>query len=150
MQYQVLTRKSSVAEWSCVTPPTSDMNSARLSLQTAKRYNAGAMLIAAESLPELARLTRRLREAGDEVIWPRASAPPPSMGAPAASPRQRDDTVDRRWQLERGPGGDHDEPYSFVAPTSEATRLAWARLLARVHRQYSEHYSGAERDELAS
>ncbi|HEX3273083.1 MAG TPA: hypothetical protein VHR15_20725 [Ktedonobacterales bacterium] len=135
MLYQVLTRKSSVAEWSCVTPPTSDMSSARRHLQTLRRYNAGAILVAAENLAELAQLTRRLREVGDEVVWSRASAQPPPMGAPAASPRQRDDTVDRRWQLERGPGGDHDEPYSFVAPTSEATRRAWARLLARVQRE---------------
>ncbi|HEY7091613.1 MAG TPA: hypothetical protein VH393_00445 [Ktedonobacterales bacterium] len=38
----------------------------------------------------------------------------------------------QRWELERGPGGDHDEPYQFEAPVSVATRRVWSRLLARV------------------
>jgi hypothetical protein len=153
MLYQVLMRKSGAEQWRCAMPPTSDMNSARLSLQTVKRYNAGAMLIAAESLPELVSLTRRLRDTrvAQEYAPPNATLLLEGVAPPRAAPlRAASLGVDRRWELESGLGGDHDEPYSFEAPTSEATRLAWARLLARVHRQYSEQYSSAEHDELAS
>jgi hypothetical protein len=40
----------------------------------------------------------------------------------------------RRLELELGPGGDHDVPYSFALPASLPQVLAWMRLLAKVHR----------------
>jgi hypothetical protein len=40
----------------------------------------------------------------------------------------------RREELERGPGGDHDLPYSFSLPFSSPQVLAWMTLLARVQR----------------
>lgn len=40
----------------------------------------------------------------------------------------------RRAELERGPGGDHDTPYTFVPPTSLPQALAWIRLLGKVQR----------------
>jgi hypothetical protein len=40
----------------------------------------------------------------------------------------------RRLELELGPGGDHDAPYSFALPPSMPQVLAWMRLLAKVHR----------------
>ncbi len=40
----------------------------------------------------------------------------------------------RRAELERGPGGDHDTPYTFMLPTSLPQVLAWLRLAARVRR----------------
>ena len=40
----------------------------------------------------------------------------------------------RRLELELGPGGDHDVPYSFALPASLPQVLGWMRLLARVHR----------------
>jgi hypothetical protein len=40
----------------------------------------------------------------------------------------------RREELESGPGGDHDLPYSFSLPLSLPQVLAWMTLLARVHR----------------
>ena len=39
----------------------------------------------------------------------------------------------RREELESGPGGDHDLPYSFSLPISLPQTLAWMTLLARVH-----------------
>lgn len=38
----------------------------------------------------------------------------------------------RREELESGPGGDHDLPYSFSLPLSLPQVLAWMTLLARV------------------
>jgi hypothetical protein len=40
----------------------------------------------------------------------------------------------RRLELELGPGGDHDVPYSNVLPSSMPQVLAWMRLLARIQR----------------
>ena len=40
----------------------------------------------------------------------------------------------RRLELELGPGGDHDVPYSFALPDSMPQVLAWMRLLARIQR----------------
>jgi hypothetical protein len=37
----------------------------------------------------------------------------------------------RRFELERGAGGDHDVPYTFVLPVSMPQVLAWMRLLAK-------------------
>src|SRR5262249_16251758 len=75
MLYQVLTRRNDVAQWRCVTLPTSDLRRARLDLHSVKRYNAGAMLIAAESLPELARLTQRLRDVDGDQFGDQYCAP---------------------------------------------------------------------------
>lgn len=38
----------------------------------------------------------------------------------------------RRGELERGTGGDHDQPYRFTLPTSAPQVLAWVKLLMRV------------------
>jgi hypothetical protein len=38
----------------------------------------------------------------------------------------------RREELESGPGGDHDLPYSFSLPLSLLQVLAWTTLLVRV------------------
>ena len=40
----------------------------------------------------------------------------------------------KRLEIELGPGGDHDVPYSFALPASLPQVLAWMRLLAKVHR----------------
>jgi hypothetical protein len=40
----------------------------------------------------------------------------------------------KRLELELGPGGDHDVPYSFAKAPSLPQVLAWMRLLAKVHR----------------
>jgi hypothetical protein len=40
----------------------------------------------------------------------------------------------RQEELESGPSGDHDLPYSFSLPLSLPQVLAWMTLLARVHR----------------
>jgi hypothetical protein len=40
----------------------------------------------------------------------------------------------RRLELELGPGGDHDVPYTFALPLLMPHVLAWMRLLAKVQR----------------
>jgi hypothetical protein len=134
-----------VAQWRCATQPTSDPRRAQLHLRMARRYNAGAMLVAVENLSEHAQVTQRLRDAGTDVACTQASTPPPPAEATATPASWQGDRADRRWELERGPGGDHDEQYQFKAPASEETRRAQARLLARVQHERS----GAVGDLLA-
>ena len=38
----------------------------------------------------------------------------------------------KRLEIENGPGGDHDTPYSFTLPISTPQLFAWIRLQARV------------------
>jgi hypothetical protein len=40
----------------------------------------------------------------------------------------------KRLEVELGPGGDHDVPYSFALPVSMPQVLAWMRLLGKVQR----------------
>lgn len=42
----------------------------------------------------------------------------------------------RRWEVEMGEGGDHDQSYTFALPVSMPQLLAWTRLLVRI--QYGE------------
>jgi hypothetical protein len=135
MLYQVLMRSSSVAQWRCATPPTSDLHRARAHLHIARRYAAEAMLVAVENLSEHAKVTQRRSDAGAAAACAQASAPPPPAEATATPSNWQEYHADRRWELERGPGGDHDEPYQFEAPTSEMTRRIWARLLARTQHE---------------
>jgi hypothetical protein len=66
------------------------------------------------------------------------------ISQPAGNERGREGSVQgsrgrsalerRREELESGPGGDHDLPYSFSLPLSVPQVLAWMTLLARVQR----------------
>jgi hypothetical protein len=135
MLYQVLMRTSRAAQWRCATPPTRDLQRARAQLHMARRYAAGAMLVAVETLSEHAQVTQRLRDESAAALCAQASAPPPPAAATATPGNWQDHHAERRWELECGPGGDDDEPYHFEAPTSEMTRRIWARLLARTRQE---------------
>ena len=119
---------------------------ARLQLCQARRYCAGAVLVQAETAQELACQVRHVQQSRCRP----ASAALPPLQTPGAQPvansaapppatqvaALHDDDDDRRWALERGPGGDHDEPYRFALPMEAVVMYHWLRLLtARVHRQ---------------
>lgn len=78
--------------------------------------------------------------AGDESQPPRkvstVTLPPlVTSGAPAEALLQAKalSTLERRrWELEMGEGGDHDEQYTFALPLSMPQALAWTKLLVRV------------------
>ncbi len=53
-------------------------------------------------------------------------------GGSALESRSMSVLARRREELESGPGGDHDLPYSFSLPISLPQVLAWATLLVRV------------------
>ncbi len=75
MQYQVMIKTGGIARWRYVTLPTSDLHRARMQFQTVKRYNAGALLLAANNLFDLAQLTQRLCNLG-EVTGTQSCATP--------------------------------------------------------------------------
>jgi hypothetical protein len=135
MHYQVMIKRSGIAGWRYVTLPTSDLHRAHVQFQTAKRYNAGALLLAARSLLELAQLTQRLSSGGGDIGTHTRAAQYP-IPAVTTQRNWRGANTDPRWELERGPGGDRDEPYRFEPPASETTRLAWAHLLARANLEW--------------
>lgn len=139
MLYRVLTRQDGQRGWRAATPQTSDLNAATVALQRARRFFAEALLVEAETANELAtRVGEYCRIDGHN-----ASADDAIAAQPLIPLSQHAQTLDaRRWELERGPGGDHDEPYVFALPASLATLRAWGRLLARAHAEH--HILGSE------
>ena len=138
MQYQVMTKRSGMAQWRYVTLPTSDLHRARMQFQTVKRYNTGALLLAANSLLDLAQLTQRLCNVGEKT-GTQVHATLCPIPTATAQQTSHDHSADPRWTIERGPGGDHDKPYRFEPSTSEATRRVWARLLASASLERCDH-----------
>ncbi len=57
-----------------------------------------------------------------------------SRGAHALDEDEMSSLDRRRFELERGTGGDHDAPYTFTGPSSMPQVLAWMKLLARAQR----------------
>ena len=57
-----------------------------------------------------------------------------SIAAHSLDERSMSSLERRRLELELGPGGDHDVPYSFALPASLPQVVAGMRLLAKVHR----------------
>jgi hypothetical protein len=71
----------------------------------------------------------------DARLPPAAEAGHAATAQPASSyqPLLITPLEQRRDALERGAGGDHDQPYRFSMLASTPEMLAWVRLLARVH-----------------
>lgn len=115
MMYRVLTRQDGQREWRAATPPTSNWKAAQVALDRVRRFFAEGLLVEAKTDDELARRVQEYCDLNGD------SAPTGAKELEA-----------HRWELERGPGGDHDEPYVFALPTSVAMQSAWGRLLARV------------------
>ena len=76
---------------------------------------------------------REAGASGAQAHERRTSIPAETGGKPSEScmsPLEQ-----RREELERGAGGDHDLPYQFTLPTAMPQVLAWVKLLARVERR---------------
>lgn len=135
MLYQVLLRRSGEQRWRLATPPTCNTHLAHLQFHTINRYNAGALLVTAATLSELVWVTQRLKAPGEGQLWALESALSPPTYAAMTPSGSQSECSHRGWEGAGGAAGDHDEPYHFEAPVSEATRHAWAHLLARVQRE---------------
>lgn len=123
--------------------PTSDPFTAMRLLQQAKASHGKATIMQAPTPSELTLLVRGMVErdgASVETTDAELSAPPrvpDSNTAPLNAKIER-----RRWEIEKGAGGDHDQPYQFELPANAAIACEWLRLLARAQRE-SGHADGA-------
>lgn len=132
MLYQVLLRRSGQQRWRLASPPTCNTHLAHLQFHTTNRYNAGALLVTAATLSELVWVTQRLQASGEGQLWAELPRTMRDAMTPSAS---RSEGTPQGWEGEDDAAGDHDEPYHFETAVSEATKRAWAHLVARVHRE---------------
>lgn len=133
MVYQVLKWSRNLDGWVPLPGPIAQAHAARLQLSQTRRYCADAVLVKANTLSELACQVRQVQQS---LSRPAGAARPVTVGAPLAHADPKTALFDdRRWELECGPGGDHDEPYRFELPVEAAVRYRWLRLLAHVNRR---------------
>lgn len=153
MMYQVLKWSRHLDGWVPLPRPTTNAHTARLHLSQARRYCAGAVLVQAETAQELACQVRHVQQSRcrpASAALPQLQPQPQPLTLGAQNTVSRDATRApysaavavalhddaRRWALERGPGGDHDEPYRFALPMEAVVMYHWLHLLsARVQRQ---------------
>ncbi len=132
MMYQVLIRACAGAAWVAYASPTDDPYQVVLLIQAANQQYAEVTVLQAESVAALTELLRQVRSG---AVSAQAVSPLPGL---TATPRVRveDPPMERlRWELEQGPGGDHDEPYAFSMPESTEVLRAWMRLMGRRWRE---------------
>lgn len=134
--YQVLYRDRVTEEpygWAMFSAATSDPFAAMRLLQQAKARHGEATVVQASTPSELALLVRRILR--QDVTDAMAAGTECAEAQPAAPGAAGDDTgiERRRWNIEEGPGGDHDAPYRFALPLCAAESAHWVRLLVRHH-----------------
>ena len=137
--YQVLARGACAPSWQITAPPTRDPWLARRRLHEAHRYAAVAVLAMASTSHGLAQLVWRLQREEPACAFAAYVGDNIADSADGALARPLDERAFldvRRWHLEQGPGGDHDQPYSFMLPAEGHVVLAWVRLLARARRSH--------------
>jgi hypothetical protein len=138
--YQVLTRGYAGSAWAAYASPTCDPYDVVLLIQAANQHYAEVTVLQAESVVELVEVLSRMRGG---ALPEDAVSPIPGL---TTTPRVRveEPAMDRRrWELERGLGGDHDQPYTFILPRGMEVRAAWTRLMAR-------RWRGLHRDDEAA
>lgn len=126
MLYQVLARTESESAWEPYQAMTRDPLQALNLVRKASQTFAEVSVIQAATAPLLREQIRHLST--QQGATPSAS-PVPSL---TATPRIRftpTGVESQRWEMERGPGGDHDVPYRFSGPISSETLHRWARLM---------------------
>lgn len=129
--------------WTIFASPTRDPFTAMRMLQQAKANHGKATIMQAPTSSDLTLLVRRMMERdgvpveiADAELAAQPGVPAPSLG------RLTSKIERRRWEIETGTGGDHDQPYRFELPANAAIVREWLRLLARVQRE-SDHTEGA-------
>jgi hypothetical protein len=130
MLYQVLARMESESAWEPYQAMTRDPLQALNLVRKASQTFAEVSVLQAATAPLLRDQIRHLST--QQGVIPSAS-PVPSL---TGTPRLRFTPAgveSQRWEMERGPGGDHDVPYRFSGPISAETLHRWARLMAAAH-----------------
>jgi hypothetical protein len=131
MIYQVLVRQHLDANWEPYDKPNGDPFAAMRLIQQANQQYREVTAVQADNLSALHTLLQRL--ARGEMPAGATSIAPALTATPRVS--VRDDLWEvRRWELERGGGGDHDTPYRFELPPNVQVLAAWLGLLANRRR----------------
>jgi hypothetical protein len=138
--FQVLIRARASALWSAYSSPSNDPFHVVLLIQSANQQYAEVTVIQAEHAAALADLLRQVRGGH---LPAEAASPLPGLTTTPRVHVEEPAMERRRWELERGPGGDRDVPYTFTLPRNMDVLAAWMRLLARRWRE-------AHRDEVAA
>jgi hypothetical protein len=133
--FQVMVRHHAEATWERYGAAVADPFTAMRLLQRARQDYADVTTVQAAGAGELELLIARLlNDAPAPTEAPEMAA---TMAAtlPVPNPMRLHLPLEyRRWELERGPGGDHDQPYRFVLPADPRVLGRWLRLFA-LHRK---------------
>ena len=147
MIYQVLARANAQAAWEPYQAMTRDPLHALMLLQKASRSYGEVSVIQAESAHLLREQVQRLRLG--EPSGHEASATPSLSATPRISVLGA--TIEsQRWEIEQGPGGDHDAPYHFELPLSAPTLRRWTQLMVEARRQDAQADTSPEAPTLAA
>lgn len=128
MLFQVLTREATNTSWHPYATATADPVAVIRLIQLANQIATEVTVVQADSEEALVQV---LRDLARGAATGHSSSPVPSL---TATPRMRmaDLPLDqRRWEIEIGPGSDHDQPYAFVLPPGQEVLTSWLRLFAR-------------------
>ena len=125
MVYQVMLQTAT--GWALFSRPTANAREAFELARLSAGYAPGmeACVLCAATLSEL-------RERCAQ--WQREHAAHAPRAAPASAPQTAEQWHALMNALELGPGGAHDEPYTYHPPPHRALASAWLRLAARVTR----------------
>ncbi|MBF6589247.1 MAG: hypothetical protein IVW57_01795 [Ktedonobacterales bacterium] len=132
MIYQVMIRRQVGMAWVAYAAPTDDPSDVVRLIQAANQQYAEVTVLQAESKQALAVVLARLRNG---ELPTHTISPLPGLTATPRVTVQDMPMERRRWEIEQGPGGDHDEPYEFRLPGNMEVAAAWLRLLARRWRE---------------
>lgn len=128
MLYQVMIRRHETGSWEAFQSPTEDPFSAMRLIQLANSVHAEVTVLQGDSAPALDELVAGLRRG---EIPGTSGSPFPGL---TSTPRVHIEDAPlehRRWEIEQGPGGDHDQPYRFTLPQNSEILAIWLRLLRR-------------------
>ncbi len=101
---------------------------------TAAQFLSERMILPSTARSRASREGATPRERGSVVVISQQAVNERDGEASALESRGMRILERRREELESGPGGDHDLPYSFSLPLSLPQVLAWMTLLARVQK----------------
>jgi hypothetical protein len=139
------------AVWEPFAGPTHDPYAAMQLVRQANQRRAEALVVQAEDADDLAELLRHMRggsltdaPAAVEIAETAPRTPPARATEQAAGLSFAEELLASwdtlRWELERGPGGDHDTPYRFTLPASSIELRSWLRLMLRYHHHTRTHH----------
>lgn len=132
MLYQVLVRANAQTAWDTYGNSVEDPFAAMRLIQLAGRMHAEVTIVQAADAFALGTLLQRVRLGQTLDV---DASPVPTLTATPKVHVQEHPFEGRRWEIEEGPGGDHDAPYAFTLPIEMEVQRKWLGLMARYWRE---------------